>query len=186
MLLSVIVLAGAKSRPKPTSSQVDSSRQKALGRHRAHELLDGARNDDPARIEETRARVVERLDDVLLERVVAQRLRHDHVDAVGRGHIGRMDLGDAAVGEPVVAQQLARDGGDVGPLVEVDALGAQLGRQEAQEAGARADVGHRRLALDDHAAQRLVKRGVADPVGEQRAVIFDAHGEGEWRIGRCE
>ena len=61
-------------------------------------------------------------------------------------------------------------------LVEIDALGAELGRQEAQEAGARADVGHRRLALDDHAAQRLVKGGVADLVGEQRAVIFDAHG----------
>ena len=46
--------------------------------------------------------------------IVAERLGHDHVDAVGLGDLGRMHLGDAAVGQPVVAQQLARHGGDVG------------------------------------------------------------------------
>ena len=74
-----------------------------------------------------------------------------------------------------MAQEFARNLGDVCPLVEIDTLGPELGCKEAQEACARADVGHRRLALDDHAAQRLVKGGVTDPVGEQRAVIFDAH-----------
>ncbi len=93
------------------------------------------------------------------------------------------DLCDAAIGQPVVAQELARNVGDVGPFIEIDALCTKLGRKKAQEAGARADVGHRRLALDDHAAQRLVKGGVADPVGEQRAVIFDAHEERVSRSG---
>ncbi len=46
----------------------------ALRRHRTHELLDRARNDDAAGIEESRAGIVERLDDVLLERIVAERL----------------------------------------------------------------------------------------------------------------
>ena len=78
--------------------------------------------------------------------------------------------------QAVVAQQLARDVGDLGRLVEIHALGAQLGRQEAEEAGARADVGHRRLALDDDARQRRLEGRVADAVGEQRAVVLDAHG----------
>ena len=101
----------------------------------------------PAGLEEPRARVVERGDDVLLEGIVAERLADDDVDALGGRHIGRVHLGDAAVGEAVVAQELARDVGDLGRLVEIDPLGAELGRQEAEEAGAGADVGNRRLAL---------------------------------------
>ena len=57
----------------------------------------------------------------------------------------------------------------------IDALGAELGRQEAEEAGAGADIGHRGLARDDDALQRLVESRIADAVGEQRAVVLDAH-----------
>ncbi len=82
--------------------------------------------------------------------------------------------------EAVEALELARHRGNLALLVEVDALRPELGRQEAQEAGAGADVGHGRLALDDDAGERRVERGVAHAVGEQGAVIFDAHEAVRW------
>jgi hypothetical protein len=84
-------------------------------------------------------------------------------------------FGDAAVGQAVVPQQLAGDGGDFGGLVEIDPLRAELGCQEAKEAGARTDIGNGRLALDNDALQRRVQGGIADTVGQKDAVIFDAH-----------
>ena len=147
----------------------------ALADDRHDELLDAVRDDDAARPQESRPRVVERGDDVLLEGIVAERLADDDVDALGRRHLGRVHLGDAGVGDAVVAQKLAGDAGNLGRLVEVDAGRAELGRQEAEEAGAGADVGNRGLSRDDDALQRRVKGGVADTVRKQRAMILDAH-----------
>ena len=47
---------------------------------------------------------------------------------------------------------------------------------QPHEARPGTDVGNHRLARLDDARQRIVERVVADPVGDQRAVIFDAHG----------
>ena len=94
----------------------------------------------------------------------------------GSADVGRVHLGDTAVGQAVVPQQLAGDGGDFGRLVEIDPLRSQLGGQEAQEAGAGADVGNRGLALDDDALQGRLEGGIADAVGQKHAVVFDAHG----------
>ncbi len=123
-------------------------------------------------------RVVERGDDVLFEGIVAERLAHDDIDPLGRGHVRRVHLGNAAVGEAVVAQQLACDVGDLGRLVEIHPLGPELRRQEAEETGPCADVGHRRLALDDDLRERRLEGRVANAVGEQRAMVFDAH----WKV----
>ena len=65
---------------------------------------------------------------------------------------------------------------DGGRLVEVDLLGAELGGHQAEQAGAGADVGDDGLARPDNGGERLVERLVADPVGDERAVVFDAHG----------
>ena len=128
-----------------------------------------------AGLEEALARIVEGGDDVLLERVVAERLGNDQVDAVGLGDIRRVHFGDAAVGQAVVPQQLAGDGGDFRRLVEVDPPRPQLGGEEAEETGAGADIGNRGLALDDDALQGRVEGGVADGIGQEHAVVFDAH-----------
>ena len=129
----------------------------------------------PPGSQEAGARVVERGDDVFLEGIIAERLANDDVDALGRRNLGRVHLGDAGIGDMVVSQELAGDIGNLGRLVEVDAGRAELGRQEAEQAGAGADVGNRGLPRDDDALQRRLKGGVADPVRKQRAMILDAH-----------
>ena len=133
------------------------------------------RDDHATRLQEALARVVERGNDVFLEGVVAERLAHDEVDTLGARDISRMHDGNADIGEAVVAQELARDARDLGRLVEIDPLGAELCRQEAEESRAGTDVGNGGIARHDGVAQRRVKGGIADAVGEQRAVVLDAH-----------
>jgi len=94
-----------------------------------------------------------------------------------------MRLGDTAVVKPIVAQQRASDGGDLRRLIKVHTPGAEFRRQEAEEARARSNVGHGRLALADDACQRRMKRPVAYSVGEQGAVVLDAHAHRSMGVG---
>ena len=77
----------------------------------------------------------------------------------------------------IVADETFRDRADLGALVEIHPFRAQFRGHEAEESGAGADVGDDGLAGHHDAFQRCVKSGVADAVGEQGAVVFDAHGE---------
>src|SRR5689334_14042231 len=47
---------------------------------RRNVLLDMGRNDRPARLQKPMTRIRERRDDVFFQSVVAERLRHDHID----------------------------------------------------------------------------------------------------------
>src|SRR5215831_4139238 len=147
----------------------------ALGRNGADELLNAAWDDCAAGDKETGVRVVERGDDVFLEGIVAKRFGYNQIDPVGVDHVDGMHLGDPAVEELVVAQQLAGDLGDLGRLIEVHPLGAEFCREKAEEARARSDIRDGRLALDDDPRQCRVKSRVAHTVGEQGAVVLDAH-----------
>ena len=79
------------------------------------------------------------------------------------------------VARAVGLQCLRRDARDLGGLVEEHLARAELGRHQRQQAGAGADVGDRRLALDDHGGERLAEGLVAHAVGDQGAVVFNAH-----------
>jgi hypothetical protein len=65
---------------------------------------------------------------------------------------------------------------DLGRFVKDHLARAELRRHEADQSGPRADVRDRRLAALDRARKRVVKGLIADVVGNQRAMIFDAHG----------
>ena len=141
-----------------------------------HELRDGGRDDLPTGLQVPAARVVERGDDVLLERVVAERLGHHQVDARGIVHLGRQEGHEVTVARLVALQDLGGDAGNLGAFIEVDLAGAEPGGDQPEHARARADVGDGRLARHDELAQGGLEGLDADVVGDQGAVIFDAHG----------
>src|SRR5262245_36482453 len=88
---------------------------------------------------------------------------------------------DAATGEPVALQQLARQPDDLRRLIEVDPLCSELGRKEAKKTRARADVGDGGLTGRDQPLKGSMKSGVAHAIGEQSAVVLDAHGNRQSR-----
>ena len=76
-------------------------------------------------------RVRDRLDDVLLERVVAERLGDDDVGARRVLHLGRMAGHQVAVLRAVSLEDLSRDARDLRGLVEIDLARTELGRDAA-------------------------------------------------------
>ena len=73
----------------------------------ATNCVDAPRDDDAAGLEKAGARVVQRLDDVLLEGIVAERLRHDDVDFGRIDHLGRVAGHQVRVARAVGFQRLA-------------------------------------------------------------------------------
>ena len=126
-----------------------------------------ARRDHlPARREQPRRGVGERLEHTLGEQIVRHDLRDDHVGAAFKigfnVELGRIARHHAhALGKPVRRDDLARHVGDRGIfLARDDAPGAGARCHHREQAAPCADVEHMR-ARCDRAADRGVERGVA-------------------------
>ena len=130
---------------------------------------------DAAIAQKARARIVQGLDDVFFERVVAERFGHDDVDARRILEFGRMARVDLAVLRAIGLEHLGRDARHLGGFKQQHLARAELGCHQPQQSRARANVGDRALAGHDHALQGLEEGLVTHFVGDERAVIFDAH-----------
>src|SRR5262245_50301617 len=115
---------GREAEAKAHAVPSDELAVEPLSGNRANELLEAVWDDCTAGRKETGMRVIEGGDDVFLEGIVAERFGYDHVDRLRVDHVNGMRLGDPAVEEPIVVQQLAGNVGDLCRLIEVDPLGA--------------------------------------------------------------
>ena len=74
-------------------------------------------------------------------------------------------------------QHFRGDARDLGGFKQKYLFGAKFRRHQAEQSGPGADIGHNRLAGFYDGLQRTKKRLVANVVGNQRPMIFDAHGQ---------
>ncbi len=139
-------------------------------------LGDAGRNDVPAGLQEPPARIGERRDDVFFERIVAERFGDDDVDGELVAKLRRMTWNEMARLRLVGLQNLRGDAGDLCGFKQEDVFGAELRCHQAKQPGTGADIGHDGFSGLYDRLQRPEKSVVSNFVGNERAVIFDAHG----------
>src|SRR5690606_20529727 len=110
-----------------------------------------------------------------LEREIAERLGHDDVGPARLEDFRRPSGNELDGPHAVRGLELLRHGPDLGGFVGPDLARAELRREEREKPGTGADVGDGALTLYDGPFERLVKGRDAEPVGDQGAMIFDAH-----------
>ena len=124
---------------------------------------------------EAQLSVRQRVDDVLLERVVAERLRDHDIDARRVLHLRRVARHEMARPRSVFLDGRRGDARDLRGLVHQHLARAELCRHDADQPRAGADVGDGGLAAPDDPGERVMEGLIADAVGDQRAMVFDAH-----------
>ena len=129
----------------------------------------------PPLFRKTPPRVGERRDDVFFKRVVAERLRYDHIDGKLVAKLRRVARNEMARFRLVRLQHCRGNARDLGGLEQKYLFSAEFRRHQAEQSRPGPDIGHNRLAGFYDGLQRAKKRLVAHAVGDQRPMIFDAH-----------